>query len=158
MGCCGEGGGGHGHGQEAQGHGHDHGHSHGGAQAQGQASATQVQAPSRFSGSIAVTDKAAEKLCELMVAEKKDPTVYGLRLGVQGGGCSGMTYFMDFDTARDDDKVFENKGARVLVDPKSILHVSGSILDYSEGLMGSGFQIKNPNAKSSCGCGSSFNT
>ena len=105
-----------------------------------------------------MTDKAAEKLCELMVAEKKDPAVYGLRLGVQGGGCSGMTYFMDFDTPREDDKIFENKGARVFVDSKSILHVSGSVLEYSEGLMGSGFQIKNPNAKSSCGCGSSFQT
>ena len=151
MGCCNEGGGGNG------GHGHEQGgHSHGGAQAQ--PSATAVQAPSRFSGQIVVSDKAAEKLCELMVAEKKDPTVYGLRLGVQGGGCSGLTYFMDFDTAREDDKIFENKGARVLVDSKSILHVSGSTLDYSEGLMGSGFQIKNPNAKSSCGCGSSFQT
>ena len=150
MGCCGEGNG-HGHGHEqAQGHGH----SHGGAQP----AATQVEAPSRFSGQIAVTDKAAEKLCELMVAEKKDPTVYGLRLGVQGGGCSGLTYFMDFDTPRADDKVFENKGARVLVDPKSILHVSGSVLDYTEGLMGAGFQIKNPNVKGSCGCGSSFQT
>jgi iron-sulfur cluster assembly protein len=153
MGCCNEGGGGH----EQGGHEHGgHGHSHGGTQ--GQPSATAVQAPSRFSGQIAVTDKAAEKLCELMVAEKKDPAVYGLRLGVQGGGCSGMTYFMDFDTPRVDDKVFENKGARVLVDPKSILYVSGSVLEYSEGLMGSGFQIKNPNVKSSCGCGSSFNT
>ena len=151
MGCCGEGGNGHGHG----GHGQEHGHSHGGG---AQPQATEVQAPSRFSGQIAVTDKAAEKLCELMVAEKKDPTVYGLRLGVQGGGCSGLTYFMDFDTPRDDDKIFANKGARVLVDPKSILYVSGSILDYSEGLMGAGFQIKNPNVKSSCGCGSSFQT
>jgi iron-sulfur cluster assembly protein len=151
MGCCNEGGGGNG------GHGHEQGgHSHGGAQAQ--PSATAVQAPSRFSGQIVVSDKAAEKLCELMVAEKKDPTVYGLRLGVQGGGCSGLTYFMDFDTAREDDKIFEHKGARVLVDSKSILHVSGSVLEYSEGLMGSGFQIKNPNAKSSCGCGSSFQT
>lgn len=149
MGCCGEGGGGgHGHG------GQEHGHSHGGAQA----AATQVQAPSRFSGQIVVSDKAAEKLCELMVAEKKDPAVYGLRLGVQGGGCSGLTYFMDFDTPREDDKIFANKGARVLVDPKSILHVSGSILEYTEGLMGSGFQIKNPNVKSACGCGSSFQT
>src|SRR5689334_25340258 len=154
MGCCGEGGGGHGgHGHAEQG---GHGHSHGGAQAQ--PSATAVQAPSRFSGQIVVTDKAAEKLVELMVAEKKDPAAFGLRLGVQGGGCSGLTYFMDFDTPREDDKVFENKGARVLVDPKSILHVSGSILDFTEGLMGSGFQIKNPNAKSSCGCGSSFQT
>src|SRR5882672_3782789 len=159
MGCCGENNGGHGHESQGNGHGHEHGghgHSHGGAQAQ--PSATAVQAPSRFSGQIVVSDKAAEKLCELMVAEKKDPTVYGLRLGVQGGGCSGMTYFMDFDTVRADDKVFANKGARVLVDPKSILYVSGSILEYSEGLMGSGFQIKNPNVKSSCGCGSSFNT
>ena len=154
MGCCNEGGGGHG---EQGGHAHGgHGHSHGGTQAQ--PTATAVQAPSRFSGQIVVSDKAAEKLCELMVAEKKDPAVYGLRLGVQGGGCSGMTYFMDFDTPRADDKVFENKGARVLVDPKSILYVSGSVLEYSEGLMGSGFQIKNPNVKSSCGCGSSFNT
>jgi len=151
MGCCNDNGGGHGHGHDEHG---GHGHSHGGAQP----AATQVQAPSRFSGQIAVTDKAAEKLCELMVAEKKDPAVYGLRLGVQGGGCSGLTYFMDFDTPREDDKVFENKGARVFVDSKSILHVSGSILDYTEGLMGAGFQIKNPNAKSSCGCGSSFQT
>ena len=152
MGCCNDGA------KESGGHGHSHdqeqGHSHGGAQP----TATQVQAPSRFSGQIVVSDKAAEKLCELMVAEKKDPAVYGLRLGVQGGGCSGLTYFMDFDTPRDDDKVFANKGARVFVDSKSILHVSGSILDYTEGLMGSGFQIKNPNAKSSCGCGSSFQT
>jgi iron-sulfur cluster assembly protein len=157
MGCCNDNGGGHGQAEQG-GHGHahgqEHGHSHGGAQP----TATQVQAPSRFSGQIVVTDKAAEKLCELMVAEKKDPTAFGLRLGVQGGGCSGLTYFMDFDTPRDDDKVFENKGARVFVDSKSILHVSGSILDYTEGLMGSGFQIKNPNAKSSCGCGSSFQT
>jgi iron-sulfur cluster assembly protein len=159
MGCCNEGGG-HGHeSQQGNAHGHEHGgngHSHGGAQAQ--PTATAVQAPSRFSGTIGVSDKAAEKLCELMVAEKKDPALFGLRLGVQGGGCSGMTYFMDFDTPRADDKIFENKGARVLVDPKSILYVSGSVLDYSEGLMGSGFQIKNPNVKSSCGCGSSFNT
>jgi len=150
MGCCNDnGGGGHGHAEQG-----GHGHSHGGAQP----AATQVQAPSRFSGQIGVTDKAAEKLCELMVAEKKDPATYGLRLGVQGGGCSGLTYFMDFDTPREDDKVFENKGARVFVDSKSILHVSGLVLDYTEGLMGSGFQIKNPNAKSSCGCGSSFQT
>jgi iron-sulfur cluster assembly protein len=158
MGCCNDGGSGHGHAEEQGGHGHEHGHSHAGNGNGAQPAATAVQAPSRFSGQIVVSDKAAEKLCELMVAEKKDHAVYGLRLGVQGGGCSGMTYFMDFDTVREDDKVFANKGARVLVDPKSILYVSGSILEYSEGLMGSGFQIKNPNVKSSCGCGSSFNT
>jgi iron-sulfur cluster assembly protein len=134
-------------------HGHDHGHSH-------SHEAPPVQAPSRFSGQIAVTDKAASKLKELMLAENKDPATTGLRIGVQGGGCSGMSYFMDFDEKRDDDKVFTHEavGVNVLVDPRSILHLSGSILDYTEGLMGSGFTIKNPNVKSSCGCGNSFST
>ena len=156
-GCCG----GHESQEQDQGHGHDHGHGHGHDHSHGQqAVAASVQAPSRFSGQIGISDKAAEKLKELMVAEKKDPAQYGLRLGVQGGGCSGLSYFMDFDTARDDDKVFTHPaaGVRVLVDAKSILYVSGSILDYSEGLMGAGFSIKNPNVKSSCGCGQSFQT
>jgi iron-sulfur cluster assembly protein len=140
QGCCGG--------------GHDHGH-HG-----QQATEAPVQAPSRFSGQIAISDKAAEKLRGLMDAEKKDPAVYGLRLGVQGGGCSGLSYFMDFDEARADDKVFvaASHGVRVLVDAKSILHLSGSVLEYSEGLMGSGFTVKNPNVKGSCGCGQSFTT
>ena len=117
-------------------------------------------APAHCSGEIAISDKAAEKLKALLEAEKKDPAVYGLRLGVQGGGCSGMSYSMDFDSMRDDDKVFVHPtiGARVMVDPKSILHMSGSILDYDESLMKSGFSIKNPNVKSSCGCGESFST
>ncbi len=120
--------------------------------------AAPVQAPSRFSGQVGISDMAASKLKGLMEGEKKDPAVWALRIGVQGGGCSGMTYFMDFDQAGADDKVFTAGGVRVVVDPKSILHLSGSVLDYSEGLMGSGFTIKNPNVKSSCGCGSSFNT
>jgi len=129
---------------------------HGGHEAQPEAAP--VQAPSRFSGQVGISDMAASKLKGLMEGEKKDPAVWALRIGVQGGGCSGMTYFMDFDQAAADDKVFSVGGVRVVVDPKSILHLSGSVLDYSEGLMGSGFQIKNPNVKSSCGCGSSFNT
>lgn len=147
MSGCGDG---HDHGQ-----GHDHGHGHAHAPA-----APPVQAPSRFSGEVGITDKAGEKLKELMEAEKKDAAIYGLRVGVQGGGCSGLTYFMDFDEPRADDKVMTHAatGARVIVDPKSILYISGSILDYSEGLMGSGFSIKNPNVKGSCGCGHSFTT
>jgi len=137
----------HDHGHD-QGHGHDHG------------TAAPVEAPSRFSGQIVVTDKAAAKLKELMLAEKKDPATTGLRIGVQGGGCSGLSYSMDFEEKRPDDKVFTHVGAgvMVLVDPRSILHLSGTILDYAEGLMGSGFSIKNPNVKSSCGCGNSFST
>ena len=131
--------------------GNGHGEAH-------QEVAAPVQAPSRFSGEVGISDLAASKLKGLMEGEKKDPAVWALRIGVQGGGCSGMTYFMDFDETRADDKVFAAAGVRVVVDPKSILHLSGSVLDFSEGLMGSGFTIKNPNAKSSCGCGSSFNT
>ena len=123
-----------------------------------QPAAQPVQAPSRFSGQVGISDQAAAKLKGLMEGEKKDPAVWALRIGVQGGGCSGMSYFMDFDEARADDKVFSAGGVRVVVDAKSILHLSGSVLDYSEGLMGSGFTIKNPNVKSSCGCGSSFST
>jgi iron-sulfur cluster assembly accessory protein len=130
----------------------------GGGHEGAQPEASAVQAPSRFSGQVGISEMAATKLKGLMDGEKKDPAVWALRIGVQGGGCSGMTYFMDFDEARADDKVFASGGVRVVVDPKSILHLSGSVLDYSEGLMGSGFTIKNPNVKSSCGCGSSFNT
>jgi iron-sulfur cluster assembly protein len=134
------------------GHSHEHGHEHGLAQAP-------AAPPPRFAGQVLIADKAAEKLKELMEAEKKDPAAYGLRLGVKGGGCSGMTYFMDFDTAREEDQVFTHAaGARVIVDPRSMMYLNGSMLDYTEGLMGSGFTIKNPNVKGSCGCGHSFTT
>lgn len=110
------------------------------------------------SAGITITPKAASKLLDIMKAERKDPATVGLRLGVQGGGCSGLTYFMDFDEKRETDRVFEQDGVRVFVDPRSILYVSGSVLDYIEGLLGAGFQVKNPNVKSSCGCGTSFTT
>ena len=106
---------------------------------------------------VTLTEKAASEV-KRIIEEQGNGQELVLRIGVQGGGCSGMTYFMDFDEARADDKVFASGGVRVVVDPKSILHLSGAVLDFSEGLMGSGFTIKNPNAKSSCGCGSSFNT
>ena len=118
------------------------------------------EAPSRFSGHIGISDKAAEKVKAMIEAENKDPEVFGLRLGIKGGGCSGMSYQMDFDKANEDDKVFVHPTikARVIIDSKSILHVSGSILDYSETLMSAGFAVKNPNVTSSCGCGESFST
>src|SRR5438105_1109478 len=111
-------------------HNHDHGHDHHGHSHGPEAATVPSQAPSRFSGQIAISDKAAEKLKDLMVAEKKDPAEFGLRLGVQGGGCSGMTYFMDFDTAREDDTVFTHPaaGVKMLADLKSSLDVSGSVL------------------------------
>ena len=81
----------------------------------------------------------------------------GLRVGVQGGGCSGLSYAMRLDTqARDRDKIFEEFGARVFVDAKSLLYLNGTTLDYEETLMRQGFVFINPQAARSCGCGSSF--
>ena len=106
---------------------------------------------------VTLTDKAAEKIKTLLASENK-PAEYGLRLGVKGGGCSGLEYLMDFDAQKDGDKIFEKDGAKVIVDPKSMLYINNSVLDFAESLQGSGFTLKNPNVKSSCGCGHSFNT
>lgn len=81
----------------------------------------------------------------------------GLRISVVGGGCSGMSYKLDFQKEPNaDDKIFEQNGVRVFIDPKSFLFIKGLELDYSGGLNGTGFQFRNPNASKSCGCGSSF--
>ena len=81
----------------------------------------------------------------------------GLRVGVQGGGCSGLSYAMRLDTqSRDRDKIFEAFGARLFVDPKSLLYLNGTTLEYEETLMRQGFVFQNPNAARNCGCGSSF--
>lgn len=80
-----------------------------------------------------------------------------VRVGVQGGGCSGLTYQLKFDSQLlDTDKVFEDKGVRIVVDKKSILYLVGTELDFSDGLNGKGFQFNNPNATRTCGCGESF--
>jgi iron-sulfur cluster assembly protein len=105
---------------------------------------------------IQVTDKAKEKLIQL----KKDdgrPDQHNVRVAVQGGGCSGLMYQLDFDSEiKPDDKVFEDKGIKILVDKKSILYLLGTTLDFSDGLNGKGFQFINPNASRTCGCGESF--
>ncbi len=119
---------------------------------------SETPAPAVPRTQFSVSDKAASKLKELLAQEQKGPE-FGLRLGVQGGGCSGLSYFMDFDTEHPNDRIFEDeaKTVKVFVDPKSLLYMSGSTLDFAEGLMGSGFTIKNPQVKGSCGCGHSFN-
>lgn len=103
---------------------------------------------------IELTDKAAARIQQL-VAEKGRAEA-GLRVKVVGGGCSGLTYKMDLDEVRQGDKVFERDGARLVVDRKSFLYLNGTVLDYQDGLMASGFNLQNPNVKRSCGCGSSF--
>ena len=103
---------------------------------------------------IQVSDEAAQKIHGLVESEEKPD--HGLRLKVVGGGCSGLSYKIDLDTQRDGDKIFENDGAKVIVDRKSFLYLNGTELHWEEGLMESGFKLRNPNVKRSCGCGASF--
>lgn len=104
---------------------------------------------------ITVTDSARRKALELMHEEGKDN--YFIRVGVQGGGCSGLMYQLNFDnTIQEHDKTFEDNGIQVVVDKKSYLYLIGTILDYSGGLNGKGFIFQNPNADRTCGCGESF--
>src|SRR5437016_11500672 len=106
---------------------------------------------------IQLTERAAQKIRALLEEEGVSPDVGGLRVGVQGGGCSGLSYAMRLDTQpRDRDKIFEEHGARLFVDPKSFLYLNGTTLEYEETLMRQGFVFQNPNAARSCGCGSSF--
>ena len=105
---------------------------------------------------VRVTETAAGKIKELLGREGR-PEGDGLRLKVIGGGCSGLQYQLDFDkVAHKDDSVIEAHGIRVFVDMKSALFLTGTELDYDDGLMGTGFRFNNPNAKNQCGCGESF--
>ena len=113
--------------------------------------------PHSFSISmITVSDKAKDKVEHLIRDAALDST-YRLRASVAGGGCSGLSYKLDFDNeVRPMDQEFEDKGVRVVVDMKSFLYLAGTELDFSDGLNGKGFQFHNPNASRSCGCGESF--
>ena len=105
---------------------------------------------------IALTSKAIEQVKKLRT-ENNIPESHGLRLGVKGGGCSGLTYVLAFDEkAGEKDSVLEIDGIRVFVDPKSLFYISGTVLDFSDGLNGKGFVFNNPQASKTCGCGSSF--
>jgi iron-sulfur cluster assembly accessory protein len=104
---------------------------------------------------IALTDKAADKIKELLGGQE-DGADQVLRVAVRGGGCSGFQYALAFDKQRDDDNVFENKGVAVVVDKVSMQFVFGSEVDYVDGLQGAGFAVNNPNVVAACGCGSSF--
>lgn len=108
--------------------------------------------------SITVTDKAWEKIAEGIKKEAAPDKKMGLRLKVVGGGCSGLQNQMVWDMEKPGDIKTEKEGYFVVIDPKSILYLKGSTLDYQETPMHSGFVIQNPNAKHSCGCGQSFTT
>ncbi|OQB40800.1 MAG: Iron-sulfur cluster insertion protein ErpA [Candidatus Latescibacteria bacterium ADurb.Bin168] len=102
---------------------------------------------------VRISDSAAKKILALMA---KHPESDGLRIQVRGGGCSGMQYEFSVDKLRERDRVVEHNGARVLIDPKSAIYVRGSNFNYVKNLMEERFEIKNPNVKSTCGCGTSF--
>jgi iron-sulfur cluster assembly protein len=106
---------------------------------------------------LQLTERAIKRVRAAMAKESVLPEEGGLRLGVMGGGCSGLSYSIKFDTQpRERDRIYEFDGVRVFVDPKSFLYLHGMTLDYEETLMRQGFNFINPNSTHSCGCGSSF--
>lgn len=108
-----------------------------------------------FQGMITLTESAARKI-ETLRAEKASSGQM-LRIFVEAGGCSGFEYGMSFDDKKPDDRSLEDQGVGFLVDPTSFDYLDGSVVDFDDGLSGKGFEVKNPNASSTCGCGRSFN-
>ena len=108
---------------------------------------------------ITMTDNAINEIKRIRTSDTTHQEAH-LRVQVVGGGCSGMSYKLDFETAptTDLDKVFEQEGVKLVIDKKSFIYLTGTELDFSGGLNGKGFVFSNPNAKRTCGCGSSFST
>jgi len=105
---------------------------------------------------ITISNKAKTKLVNFRVESNYDDS-YFVRVGVEGGGCSGLSYKLNFDNNQGpDDCFFEDKGIKIAIDKKSFLYLVGTELDFSDGLNGKGFEFKNPNATRTCGCGESF--
>lgn len=105
---------------------------------------------------IKITSKASRKIQELIQTENRPSDTF-IRVQVEGGGCSGLLYKLEFDNhLRDDEDLFEHEGVKLVVPRKSLLYLAGTELDYSDGLNGKGFQFHNPNATRTCGCGESF--
>jgi len=107
---------------------------------------------------VTLTPRAASEVKKIIAQETQEHGAeLSLRVGVQGGGCSGLSYFLTLDNeAREDDEVIESNGVRILLDSKSALYLEGTTVDYTDGLQGSGFTFANPNAQRTCGCGHSF--
>lgn len=107
-------------------------------------------------GNLSVTEKAAQEIAKIR-GENSIPEEYHLRIGVKGGGCSGLTYSLGFDGEQNEsDEIFEIHGIKIIVDSKSLFYLEGTEVDFSDGLQGRGFVFNNPNAVRTCGCGSSF--
>lgn len=104
---------------------------------------------------INLTERAARQIRKIEEDEDLDPELY-LRVAVEGGGCSGLSYKLGFDIRTDDDNIYKSQGLEIIVDPKHIIYLNGIEIDYPDGLDARGFTFENPNATEACGCGSSF--
>jgi len=121
------------------------------------ATASQPAASQSPAHELQVTPNAVKRIRAILAKENISPEEGGLRLGVKGGGCSGLSYSIGFDShPRERDRIFTFDGVRVFIDPKSFVFLHGMTLDYEETLIRQGFNFINPNSTKSCGCGSSF--
>lgn len=106
---------------------------------------------------VILTPLAAKEIGRIISEQELDPAKVRLRVGVKGGGCSGFSYILDLtESQKDSDEIFEQHGIQIIVDPKSLLYLGGTTVDFKDEIMGRGFVFTNPNANTSCGCGSSF--
>lgn len=106
---------------------------------------------------ITLTETAAKEIKSIIEQQELDKESVRLRVGVKGGGCSGFSYLLDLtEQSRDNDEAFDQNGVKLVCDPKSYLYLNGTTIDFKDEVMGRGFVFNNPNATSTCGCGSSF--
>jgi iron-sulfur cluster assembly protein len=120
------------------------------------ATATQT-AEQTVQGGVILSETAAREIKTIIQQQELDADKVRLRVGVKGGGCSGFSYILDLtETQKDTDELFEQHGVKIICDPKSLLYLNGVTVDFRDEIMGRGFVFNNPNATSTCGCGSSF--
>lgn len=118
---------------------------------------SQVSEPpkKRESDPVILTSRAAKQIAKIRDEEKLDKELY-LRVAVEGGGCSGLSYKLGFDIRTDEDQIFYSEGLEIIINPNHLMYLNGIVIDYPDGLDARGFTFDNPNASESCGCGSSF--
>ena len=105
---------------------------------------------------LSLTERAANRIREIMSQNGVGEETHGVRLGVKSGGCSGLSYVLEIDEPSEKDRMFDSHGVRVFCDPKSYLYINGTEVDFSSDLLNGGFAFGNPNVKRGCGCGTSF--
>mgnify|MGYP000166513714 CR=1 FL=1 len=106
---------------------------------------------------VSLSESAAREVRNIIKQQELEEAKVRLRVGVKGGGCSGFSYLLDLtETQKETDELFEQHGIKIIVDPKSLLYLNGTMIDFRDEIMGRGFVFQNPNASTTCGCGSSF--